>query len=149
MRAPVWRVSASCYFLQPGKKIGSSGKDNEGRQVLSILLRCYAAAPEICDGKPAMRWLYTLLFYLGLPLILGRLYWRSRRAPAYARRWGERFGYIAPLNTEKTVVWLHTVSVGEFLGALPLIRILQQSPNLQLVITTTTPTEIGRASCRE
>lgn len=87
-----------------------------------------------------MRLLYTLLFYLGLPLIFIRLYWRARRAPDYAKRWGERFGLIKPLTTEKTVVWLHTVSVGEFLGALPLIRILQQSSHLQLVITTTTPT---------
>lgn len=87
-----------------------------------------------------MRFLYTLLFYLGLPLILLRLGLRARAAPAYAQRWGERFGFIPPLVTEKTVVWLHTVSVGEFLGALPLIRALLQSPNLQLVITTTTPT---------
>lgn len=87
-----------------------------------------------------MRLLYTLLFYLGLPLILVRLRLRARKAPAYAQRWRERFGVIAPLATSKTVVWLHTVSVGEFLGALPLIRALLQAPNLQLVITTTTPT---------
>lgn len=87
-----------------------------------------------------MRFIYTLLFYFGLPLILIRLCWRARRAPAYAKRWGERFGLVAPLVTEKTVVWIHTVSVGEFLGALPLIRILQQSSHLQFVVTTTTPT---------
>lgn len=87
-----------------------------------------------------MRFIYTLFFYLGLPLILMRLCWRARRAPAYAKRWRERFGLVSPLRTEKTVVWIHTVSVGEFLGALPLIRILQQSSHLQLVITTTTPT---------
>src|SRR5690606_19214103 len=42
--------------------------------------------------------------------------------------------------TSKKVVWLHTVSVGEFLGALPLIRRLQSNDAIQLVITTTTPT---------
>jgi 3-deoxy-D-manno-octulosonic-acid transferase len=87
-----------------------------------------------------MRFFYTIIFYISLPLILLRLYWRSRQAPAYARRWRERFGFITPLVTDKTVVWLHTVSVGEFLGALPLIRLLLQAPSLQLVITTTTPT---------
>lgn len=87
-----------------------------------------------------MRFLYTLFFYLSLPLILLRLRLRARLAPAYAKRWAERFGFIPTVNTNKTVVWLHTVSVGEFLGALPLIRDLQTEPNLQLVITTTTPT---------
>lgn len=87
-----------------------------------------------------MRLFYTLFFYLCVPLILLRLLWRARLAPAYARRWSERFGGFAPLATEKTLVWLHTVSVGEFLGALPLIRALLQDDDLQLVITTTTPT---------
>lgn len=87
-----------------------------------------------------MRYLYTSLFYLSVPLMLLRLWWRSRRAPAYTQRWLERFGFFAPLITQKRVVWIHTVSVGEFLGALPLIRYLMQNPELQLVITTTTPT---------
>lgn len=87
-----------------------------------------------------MRWFYTLIFYLAIPIILLRLLWRAWRAPAYARRWHERFGFIPELETEKKVIWFHTVSVGEFLAALPLIRILLQQPQLQLVITTTTPT---------
>ncbi len=86
-----------------------------------------------------MRLMYTLIFYLAIPVILLRLLWRAWRAPAYARRWHERFGFIPELETEKKVVWFHTVSVGEFLAALPLIRVLQQS-QIQLVITTTTPT---------
>jgi 3-deoxy-D-manno-octulosonic-acid transferase len=87
-----------------------------------------------------MRWLYTIIFYLSLPLIMLRLCWRARRAPAYAQRWRERFGFIKPVSATKPVIWLHTVSVGEFLGALPLIRQLQQSAAVHLVITTTTPT---------
>lgn len=87
-----------------------------------------------------MRWLYSIIFYFSLPFILIRLYWRARRAPAYAERWRERFGFIAPVTTNKTVIWFHTVSVGEFLGALPLIRLLQQLPTVHLMITTTTPT---------
>ena len=38
------------------------------------------------------RTLYTALFYLGLPLVAIRLWLRSRKAPAYARRIAERFG---------------------------------------------------------
>lgn len=87
-----------------------------------------------------MRFIYTCFFYLLIPIVLLRLLWRSFAAPAYAKRWAERFGFFSPLLTDKKVVWLHTVSVGEFLGALPLIRRLLADARLQLVITTTTPT---------
>ena len=41
--------------------------------------------------KGMARILYSLFFVLCLPLILGRLLYRAWRAPAYARRWSERF----------------------------------------------------------
>lgn len=87
-----------------------------------------------------MRVIYTGFFYLVIPFILLRLLWRSKAAPAYAQRWAERFGFFPAVATTKKVVWLHTVSVGEFLAALPLIRCLQANENVRLVITTTTPT---------
>lgn len=87
-----------------------------------------------------MRFLYTTIFYCLLPFVLLRLLWRSFAAPAYAKRWAERFGFFPKLVTAKKVVWLHTVSVGEFLAALPMIRRLMADENVQLVITTTTPT---------
>ncbi len=38
-------------------------------------------------------------------------------------------------------MWIHTVSVGEFIAVLPLIKLLQQQhPNIPLLITTTTMT---------
>lgn len=98
-----------------------------------------------------MRFIYTLVFYLLVPVILLRLLWRAVAAPAYAKRWSERFALFSPLITNKKVVWLHTVSVGEFIAALPLIRLLQARGDLQLVVTTTTPTgsERVRASLGE
>lgn len=89
-----------------------------------------------------MRVLYSLFFYLLMPVILLRLWWRGRLAPAYRLRWRERFGFFPALSVagDKKVIWLHTVSVGEFLAALPLIRQLLNNPQLHLVITTTTPT---------
>jgi 3-deoxy-D-manno-octulosonic-acid transferase len=45
------------------------------------------------------------------------------------------------------VIWLHAVSVGEALAAVPLVRALQQQyPDRQLVITTTTPTGSERVT---
>lgn len=87
--------------------------------------------------------LYTLLYALLLPVILLRLLWRSRQAPAYRQRWRERFGcFPTPaFDCSKPVLWLHAVSVGETLAAVPLIKTLQnQHPDWQWVVTTTTPT---------
>ncbi len=87
-----------------------------------------------------MRYLYTALLYLTTPLILARLYWRSRKDPDYRRRWAERFGLFPPLPAGGCL-WLHAVSVGETRAALPLLRALQaRYPNLPLLVTTTTPT---------
>ncbi|GAB3105315.1 3-deoxy-D-manno-octulosonic acid transferase [Aestuariicella hydrocarbonica] len=88
-----------------------------------------------------MRWFYSLVFYLSLPLVVVRLLWRARSAPAYARRWGERFGFFAARPGNRPAIWLHAVSVGETLAALPLIKQLQlRYPQHDLIVTTTTPT---------
>jgi 3-deoxy-D-manno-octulosonic-acid transferase len=87
-----------------------------------------------------MRHLYSLFFYLIIPFVLLRLWWRSFSAPGYAKRWFERFGFVHSIVKDKKIIWIHTVSVGEFLGALPLIRELQKKSDFHLWITTTTAT---------
>lgn len=89
-----------------------------------------------------MRVLYSALFYLLLPFIVVRLLWRSRKAPAYRRRLGERLGFFcAPSNNDKPVIWLHAVSVGETIAAKELVAfLLAQYDQHKLVVTTTTPT---------
>lgn len=84
--------------------------------------------------------LYSLLLYLALPLLLLRLVWRSRRAPAYRERWNERLGIYSqrPLQAG---IWVHAVSVGEVQAAQPLIKhFLERYPNTGVMVTTTTPT---------
>lgn len=87
------------------------------------------------------RFLYTLLLYLVTPLVFLKLLWRSRRAPAYRRRWGERLGFVAPLPRDKPVIWVHAVSVGETIASAPLVKALIQAyPNHRCLVTTMTPT---------
>jgi 3-deoxy-D-manno-octulosonic-acid transferase len=92
-----------------------------------------------------IRGVYTLLFYLLVPLVLLRLMWRGLRAPAYRRRWSERFGFC-PGAGARSSIWVHAVSVGETQAALPLVRdLLRRYPEHALVLTTTTPTGSRRA----
>ncbi len=93
------------------------------------------------------RFFYSLLFYLITPFVLLRLLWRARRAPAYARRWRERFGLVPPVVAGKQVLWVHAVSVGETVAAAPLIKaLLQRYPQAVVAVTTMTPTGSERVA---
>ncbi|BAQ78427.1 lipid IV(A) 3-deoxy-D-manno-octulosonic acid transferase [Pseudomonas sp. St29] len=86
------------------------------------------------------RTLYTALFYLGLPLVAIRLWLRSRKAPAYAKRIGERFSLGLPVM-QTGGIWVHAVSVGESIAAAPMIRaLLARHPQLPITVTCMTPT---------
>lgn len=89
-----------------------------------------------------MRYLYSAFLYLVVPLLLLRMLWRSRRAPAYRQRLLERFGYFeAPGQQSVPTIWVHAVSVGETLAAAPLVEaLLLAHPAHRVVVTTTTPT---------
>ncbi len=83
--------------------------------------------------------LYSAAVRALTPLLLARLLWRSRRAPAYRRRWRERLGYVPRLTGRP--VWIHAVSVGETLAAAPLVQALRERhPDRSILITNTTPT---------
>ena len=71
-----------------------------------------------------MRTAYTAIFYLLIPFILLRLFWRGIKAPAYRQRWRERFGYYGK-PFPKDVIWFHAVSVGEAEAVFPLVCRLQ------------------------
>ncbi len=92
-----------------------------------------------------MTTLYTALLYLIQPFIWLRLWLRGRKAPAYRKRWAERYGYCAG-KVEPHGIVLHSVSVGETLAAVPLVRALRHRyPALPITVTTMTPTGSERA----
>ncbi len=90
--------------------------------------------------KTRLESLYTALLYLIQPFVWLRLLLRSRKAPAYRKRWAERYGFcrgkVAPDG-----IMLHSVSVGETLAAIPLVRALRHRyPTMPITVTTMTPT---------
>lgn len=89
------------------------------------------------------RFLYTLAFALLLPLIVLRLLLRSRRHRGYRARMAQRFGFVEAVAPGG--IWLHAVSVGETIAAIPLIeQLLQRYPDKRITVTSTTPTGADR-----
>ena len=75
-----------------------------------------------------------------MPAVVLFMLWRSRKQPAYRRRMLERFGYVKRLS-DKPVIWVHAVSMGEVIAAEPLVNaLLERKPDHQILVTTITPT---------
>ncbi len=96
-----------------------------------------------------MRLAYRLLWWIVLPLLPLRLWWRGRREPGYRRLIGERFGFYGAASPQaRDVVWVHAVSLGETRAATPLVRrILDERPQATILLTHMTAT--GRAAGAE
>lgn len=75
-----------------------------------------------------------------LPFILLRLLWRSRKLADYRHHWLQRFGFAPKL---KESIWVHAVSVGESISAIPLIKELQKKYQ-HIIVTNMTPTGAAR-----
>jgi len=100
-----------------------------------------------------VRWLYTIAWWLALPLVLARLWWRGRREPGYRRHVAERLGFYRQRDANAggegdkellPTLWVHAVSVGETRAAEPLIdALLASCQGHRIVLTHMTPT--GRA----
>ena len=87
------------------------------------------------------RLIYSVIFYLLTPVIIARLLYRAIKAPAYRSRWAERFGWVPSVTSDSDFIWVHAVSVGETLAAVPLVKALQAKyPDYRLIVTCMTPT---------
>ncbi|MCD2515177.1 lipid IV(A) 3-deoxy-D-manno-octulosonic acid transferase [Massilia sp. G4R7] len=91
------------------------------------------------------RLLYSLAWYLALPLVLARLWWRGRQEPGYRAHWAERLGFPDAPASDRLTLWVHAVSVGETRAAEPLVEaLLTTYPDSRILLTHMTPT--GRAT---
>jgi 3-deoxy-D-manno-octulosonic-acid transferase len=90
-----------------------------------------------------VRFLYNLLTYLLYLPYVGFWLVRGITNRSYLQRLGERLGFGYP-RLERSI-WIHAVSVGEVVAAVPLIRALgKRYPDRPLLVTTVTPTGAAR-----
>ncbi len=98
-----------------------------------------------------MRTIYNILFTIGFLLSFPYYFFRLWRRGGWREGVGERFGrYSARIKqalTNRRIVWIHAVSVGEVNLATLLVRALEpRLPALKFVVSTTTTT--GMAELR-
>ncbi|EKO3369845.1 lipid IV(A) 3-deoxy-D-manno-octulosonic acid transferase [Vibrio fluvialis] len=87
-----------------------------------------------------MRLIYTLLLIVASPLLLYSLYKKKVGKPVFGARWKEHWG-MTPKVSSQNPIWIHAVSVGESIAAIPVIKAMKQAqPDQAIVVTTTTTT---------
>lgn len=84
--------------------------------------------------------IYTLLYLLSLLIVLP--FELAKRPEAVRARWlRERLGLVPPLQSGGPRVWVHAVSVGEVIAAVPLVKkIAERHPGARLIVSTVTDT---------
>ena len=100
-----------------------------------------------------MRTLYNILFNIFFVLSSPYYFWRLRRRGNWRPGFRERFGHFNPglkqALTNRHIVWIHAVSVGEVNLCTQLIHALEPHvPNIKIVVSTTTTTGMGELRSR-
>ena len=95
--------------------------------------------------KKKLRTAYNVLFAIFFVLASPYYFWRMRRRGEWQRGFPQRFGqYDAPVKqalTNRHVLWIHAVSVGEVNLCTQLINALEpRVPNIKIVVSCTTTT---------
>lgn len=91
-----------------------------------------------------LHFLYSLFFRLALPLVLLRLWWQGRNNREVRRDWRQRLGFV--VSSDKPVIWVHAVSVGETIAAGPLVKaLLERLPDVPILMTAMTATGAAQA----
>lgn len=89
-----------------------------------------------------MFFFYNIALTIAFLFLLPRFVFDALRKGKYAAGFWQRLGYLPKLSeSEKPIVWLHCVSVGEANAARPLVvKFLETFPEYRLVVSTTTKT---------
>src|SRR5512138_3476890 len=100
-----------------------------------------------------MRSLYNIFFLIAFVLSSPYYFFRLWRRGNWVSGFGQRFArYSMNLKqalTNRQILWVHAVSVGEINVCVALVHALRQRfPNLKIVVSTTTTTGMGEMAKR-
>jgi 3-deoxy-D-manno-octulosonic-acid transferase len=88
--------------------------------------------------------LFTICFWLAAPYYFVRMRRRGNWLPGFPERFGHYDAKLKQAITNRHVLWMHAVSVGEVNVCTQLIRALEpRLPNLKILVSTTTTTGMG------
>jgi 3-deoxy-D-manno-octulosonic-acid transferase len=100
-----------------------------------------------------LRIVYNILFLIFFTLSSPYYFWRMRRRGGWRQNFGQRFASYDPslkqALTNRHVIWLHAVSVGEVNLCTQLINALEpRIPNVKIVVSCTTTTGMAELKRR-
>ena len=100
-----------------------------------------------------MRSIYNICFWIFYVLTAPYYFWRLRRRGNWRKDFSQRFGKYDPrfkqAITNRRVIWLHAVSVGETNVCVHLVNALIPAlPNVKMVVSTTTTTGMAELQKR-
>ena len=85
-----------------------------------------------------------VFFVLSAPYYFMRLRRRGNWRPGFRERFGHYNAGLKQVLTNRDIIWIHAVSVGEVNLCTQLIRALEpRVPNIKIVVSTTTTTGMG------
>jgi len=86
-----------------------------------------------------MIWIYNVLLTLFMPIWVPWMIWRTKKRKEQPN-WAERRGsYPFQLTRKDETIWVHAVSVGEVVAALPILKCLRENaPDAKIVLSVTT-----------
>ncbi len=88
--------------------------------------------------------LFTLSFLLSSPYYFLRLRRRGNWRADFSQRFGRYSSKVKQAVSNRHVLWIHAVSVGEVNICTQLVKALEpRLPNLKIVVSTTTTTGMG------
>lgn len=88
--------------------------------------------------------LFAIFFLISAPYYFLKMWRRGNWREGFGQRLGRYGTRVKQAITNRHVIWLHAVSVGEVNVCTQLIRALEpRAPNLKIVVSTTTSTGMG------